>query len=150
MRRLEKHLGGRIYGTRRLIESKRQKREMFKRTLRSQFWNFDEAKPLAYFFPLPNRQSQIVWYNWRQPFLVSDICLQETFHSFGRIRIINSCFIPVLTQRYLEKKWIPFWVFCTTESSQSPTKQWTQHIVCKSETTATPAQGGITRLLCWD
>lgn len=111
MRRLEKHLGGRIYGTRRLIESKRQKREMFKRTLRSQFWNFDEAKPLAYFFPLPNRQSQIVWYNWRQPFLVSGICLQEAFHSFGRI--INSRFIPVLTQIYLEKKWVPFWVFCT-------------------------------------
>lgn len=36
-----------------------------KRTLRSQFSHFDEAKTLAYFIPLLDNLSKIVWCNLR-------------------------------------------------------------------------------------
>lgn len=52
------------------------------------------------------RLSQIIWYNLRHPFWVSNIYLQVVFHSFGRIRIINLCYLPMLTQGHVERKWM--------------------------------------------
>lgn len=147
MTRLEKNFGGRIYGTWRKTESKRQKREKFKRALGSPFWQCNETKPMSYFISSLNRLGQIAWYNLRHPFLVSHIYLQVTFHSLGTIRIIHSFYLPMFTQGYLERKWmqLSFLLASTHLRYNGPSRH-------DASVRRPPplAQGRILRLLCQD